>query len=109
MGQKTLVVLDFEDSKMFPTSNVWRIENIWINNLWDTLKHAKIDAQSNQKPPFKEIDFDKKTLKLEVRIEYGNLGSAESMEEKKEVTPKTLPSYKGEHKDKFKAYRLPSH
>lgn len=94
-----LVVPQFEDSKMLPTSHVLEVESEWVHNLWEIIKHAKIDAKSNQKPSIEEIDFDQKTLELDIRTKYGKQGS-EPSEESKEGTLKTLPSYQGDYKDK---------
>lgn len=58
-------------------------------------------------PPLEEIDFDHKTLELEIRSEYGDVGSEKSKDSKAE-TLRTLTSYLGEYEAKSDLRKLPS-
>ena len=45
-----------------------------VKNLYDTIKQAKLDAQSKQERSFEELSIDQKNLELEFKIEYGDQG-----------------------------------
>ena len=59
------------------------------------------------KPPIEEIDLEQKTLELEVRSEYGGMGS-EASQESKADSFKTLPSYLGEYEANSEIRKLPT-
>ena len=79
-----------------------------MNNLWKELKRAKVDAQLVGKPPLDVVDFDPKTLVLEMKLEQRNVGSKYAIE-RKQGTLQTLPSFLGEEGDKSENRKLPSH
>ena len=64
-------------------------------------------SYSLNEPPIEEIDFDQKTLELELRSEYGDAGSEKS-EDSKAETLKTLPSYQGDYEARSDIKRLPT-
>ena len=53
-------------SRKYPTSHVPEIEDEHINDLWEEIKRAKVDAQTVKSPPLEVVDFDLKTLFLEL-------------------------------------------
>ena len=59
------------------------------------------------KAPIEEIDLEQKTLELEMKSDYGGVGS-ESSKESKGDSFKTLPSYLGEYEANSKVRRLPT-
>ena len=54
-------------SRKYPTSLVPEIEDDHVNDLWKEIKRAKVDAQSVKSPPLDVVDFDPKTLVLELK------------------------------------------
>ena len=95
-------------SQKYPTSQVPEIEDDHVNDLWEEIKRAKVDAQSMKSPPLEIVDFDPKTLILEMKSERVDIGSEYSIESK-QGTLKTLPSFLGDDDDKSENKRLPSH
>ena len=92
---------------MIPNTSVPEVDEEWANQLWKAVKHAHLEIHASEKPPLEEIDFDQKTLELELRSEYGDAGSEKS-EESKADTFKTLPSYQGSYEAKSDVRKLPS-
>ena len=62
---------------------------------------------SETKPPIEEIDLEQKTLELEIRSKYGEVG-LEASQESKANSFKTLPSCLGEYETNFKVRKLPT-
>ena len=92
------------NSKKKPTmisdTNISEVDKDWGNKLWDAIKQTQDKTKSKKgKPPLDEIDFDQKTLELEMRAEYEDARSEKSQESKAE-TLKMLPSYMAEYKAK---------
>ena len=85
-----------------------KIEDECVNRLWEEIKKAKVEAQLVGKPPLDEVDFDPKTLVLELKLEQVDIGSKYDVERKHE-TLKTLPSFLGGDDDQSKNRKLPSH
>ena len=83
------------------------VDEEWGNQLWEAVKHTQPGAHSLEEPPLEEIDFDQKTLELELRSEYGDAGSEKS-EDSKAETLKTLPSYQGDYEARSDIKRLPT-
>ena len=108
MEVPSVVVTLLEDSRRYPTAHVPEVEDEHVKKLWEELKQDKIKAQSIQKPPLEELDFDPKTLVLELRLGQVDVGSKYALESKK-GTLRTLPSFQGEYEEKSKAKKLPSH
>ena len=80
-----------------PNSSIPEVDEDWGNKLWEAVKQTQQKTESHgTKPPLDEIDFDQKTLELEIRSENGDAGS-EKYEESKAETMKTLPSYQGDY------------
>ena len=53
-----------------------QVEENWGNKLWEAVKRTQgRNEGQNEKPPLEEIDFDQKTLEIEIRLEYGDAGS----------------------------------
>ena len=91
-----------------PNSTIPEVEEDWGNKLWETVKRTQQKTESQgTKPPLDEIDFDQKTLELEIRSENGDAGSEKS-EESKAETMKTLPSYQGDYEAKSEVRKLPN-
>ena len=83
---------------MIPNSNVPELDEDWGNKLWDAVKITQQEGTGeSQGPPLVEIDFDQKTLELELRSYYNDADSEKS-EESKAGTLRTLPSYQGDYK-----------
>ena len=96
------------EPKLISNASILEVDKDWGNKLWDAIKTTQgqkgsIDAE----PPIEEIDFDQKTLGLEIRSEYGEADSEISHESKAE-TLKTLPSYLGEYEAKSKVKKYPT-
>ena len=85
-------------SRKYPTSHVLEIEDKHVNNLWEEIKRAKVDAQSMKNPPLEVVDFDPKTLVLELKSEQVDIGSKYAIENK-QGTLRTLPSFLGDEDD----------
>ena len=92
---------------LIPNTSVPEVNEEWANQLWEAVKHTQPGAHSLAEPPIDEIDFDQKTLELELRSEYGDAGSEKS-EDSKAETLKTLPSYQGDYEAKSDIRKLPS-
>ena len=71
------------------------VEEAIVNMLWEELKQGKIKAQSKKRTPFKEIDFDQKTLVLEIRYKLVDDESERTIESAK-GTLNTLLSFQKE-------------
>ena len=69
-------------SRKYPTSLVPKIEDDHVNDLWEEIKRAKVDAQSVKSPPLDVMDFDPKTLVLELKFEQVDIGSEYAIESK---------------------------
>ena len=84
------------------------MEENWGNKLWEAVKRTQgRDEGQNEKPPLEEIDFDQKTLEIEIRSEYGDAGS-ESSQSSKANTLKNLPSYQGDYEARSEVRKIPS-
>ena len=93
---------------MISNTNISEVDEDWGNKLWDAIKQTQDKTKSKKgKPPLDETDFDQKTLELEMRSKYGDVGSKKS-QESKAATLKTLPPYMGEYKAKSDIKKLPS-
>lgn len=95
-------------SQKYPTSHVPKVEDEHVNDLWEEIKRAKVDARSVKSPPLELVDFDPKTLILEMKSEQVDIGSEYAIESK-QGTLKTLPSFLGDDDDRSKNKKLPSH
>ena len=71
------------------------------------MKQRKLEAQKDKPPPLEEIDFDQKTLVLELKLELANATSEKTMESAR-GTLRTLPSFQGEYEVKSKIKKGPS-
>ena len=56
-----------QEPRKYPTSHVPEVEDALVDGLWEELKQRKLETHENKPPPLKEIDFDQKTLVLELR------------------------------------------
>jgi hypothetical protein len=92
---------------LIPNTSVPEVDEEWANQLWEAVKHTQLGAHSREEPPLDKIDFDQKTLELELRSEYGDAGSEKS-EDSKAETLKTLPSYQGDYEARSDIKRLPT-
>ena len=55
---------------LIPNTSILKVEENWGNKLWEAVKRTQgRDEGQNKKPPLKEIDFDQKTLEIEIRSE----------------------------------------
>ena len=79
-----------QECRKNPTSHVLEVEDALVEGLWEELKQRKLEAQKHNPPPLEEIDFDQKTLVLELRSELTDAASEKTMESDK-GTLKTLP------------------
>ena len=75
--------------------------------LWEELKQRKLEAQKDKPPPLEEIDFDHKTLVLELRSKLVNAAFEKTMESAR-GTLRTLPSFQGDYEAKSKTKKIPS-
>ena len=110
MHEPSLQELELNDEKkpiVIPNTSIPKVDEEWGNKLWEAVKKTYGKIESEIKPPIEEIDFDQKTLELEIRSEYGAIGSETSHESKAE-TFKTLPSYLGEYEVKSEIKKIPS-
>ena len=71
------------------------------------IETRKLEAQKDKQPPLEEIDFDQKTLVLELRLELADAKSERTKESTK-GTLQTLPSFQGEYEARLEAKRIPS-
>ena len=93
---------------MIPNSSIPEVDEDWGNKLWEAVKQTQEPKkETSEVPPLKEVDFDQKTLELELQSEYGDVGSEKSGNSKAE-TLQTLPSYLGEYETKSDIKKLPS-
>lgn len=60
---------------MIPNSSVLEVDEEWGNKLWDAVKIAQEGTTDSNKPPLVEIDFDQKTLELELCSDYNDAES----------------------------------
>ena len=97
----------FQKPRKCPTSHVPEVEDALVDGLWEELKRRKLEAQENKPPPLEEIDFDQKTLVLELRSKFADAASEKTVESDK-GTLKTLPSFKGDYEAKSEIKRIPS-
>ena len=93
---------------LIPNSIVLEVDEEWGNALWDAVKRTQKETERKSRPPIEEIDFDQKTLELEFKSQYGDVGSEKS-ESSKAETMKTLPSFQGDYKAQSNIKKLPSH
>ena len=56
-----------DEPQMIPNSNVPEVDEEWGNKLWDAVRNAQNETTESVKPPLVELDFDQKTLELELR------------------------------------------
>ena len=64
-----------QEPRKYPTSHVPEVEDALVDGLWEELKQRKLEAQKDKPPPLKKIDFDQKTLVLELRSELADAAS----------------------------------
>ena len=64
-----------QEPRKYPTSHVPKVEDALVNRLWEELKQRKLEAQKDKPPLLEEINFDQKTLVLELRLELANAAS----------------------------------
>ena len=95
------------EPRMIPNSNVPEVDEEWGNKLWDAVKNAQNKTPENIKPPLVEIDFDQKTLELELRSDNYDEESKKSKNSKAE-TLKTLPSFQGDYEAASEVRKIPS-
>ena len=98
-----------ESSPKLPSNTcVPKVDEEWGNQLWEAVKKTyRKEKGSKTKPPIEEIDLEQKTLELEMRSEYGGVGSEVSQESKADSF-KTLPSYLGEYETNSEVKKLPT-
>ena len=82
----------FQIPRRYPTSHVPEVEDALVDGLWEELKQRKLETHENKPPPLKEIDFDQKTLVLELKSKLADAASEKTVERDK-GTLKTLPSF----------------
>ena len=101
-------IQDIMEPKLISNTSIPEVDENWGNKLWEAVKttHGEQGSETT-KPPIEEIDFDQKTLELEIRSEYGGDESKTSLESKAK-TLKTLPSYLGEYEAKSEVRKLPT-
>ena len=87
------------EPRKYPTSYVPEVEDALVDGLWEEPKHRKLEAQKDKPPPLEEIDFDQKTLVLELRSELANAAFEKTMESAR-GTLKTLSSFQEEYEAK---------
>ena len=90
---------------MIPNSNVPEVDEEWGNKLWDAVKNTQNETTEIIKPPLVEIDFDQKTLELEMRSDNYDRELEKSGDSKAE-TLKTLPSFQGDYKATFEVCKI---
>ena len=88
-----------QEPRKYPTSHVLEVEDALVDGLWEELKQRKLKAQKDKPPPLEEINFDHKTLVLELRSELAD-AVFEKTKESAKGTLKTLPSFQGEYEAK---------
>ena len=93
--------------KMSSNSSVLEVDEDWGNQLWEAVKKTYGKIGNEAKPPIEDIDFDQKTLDLEIRSNYEGCGSKTSHKSKAESF-KTLPSYLGEYEANSEIRKLPT-
>ena len=71
------------------------------------VKNAQNTTNESNKPPLVEIDFDQKTMELQLRSDNYDRESEKSGDSKAE-TLKTLPSYQGDYKAASEIHKIPS-
>ena len=96
------------------TTTIPEVDEDWGNKLWDAIKTTQgLKGSDYTKPPIDELEFDRNTLEMGARSDYGDQASEASQESKAE-TLKTLPSYLGSYEakseiKKFPNLQMPSH
>ena len=60
---------------IIPGSTVSEVNEEWGNSLWEAVKRTQKETLQKPGPPIEEIDFDQKTLELEIKSQYGDMGS----------------------------------
>ena len=95
------------EPQMIPNSNVPEVDEEWGNKLWDAVKQAQNETNEYVKPPLVEVDFDQKTLELELRSDNYD-GESDKSGSSKAETLKTLPSYQGDYEAVSEVHKLPS-
>ena len=68
--------------KIPSNTSVSEVDEDWENQLWEVVKQTYGGKGLESKPPIEEIDLEQKTLELEMRLEYGEVGSEVSQESK---------------------------
>ena len=63
---------------LIPNSTILEVDEEWGNALWDAVKRTQKETKRKPGPPIEEIDFDQKTLELEFKSQYGDVGSEKS-------------------------------
>ena len=96
-----------QEPRKYPTSHVPKVEDALVDGLWEESKQRKLEEQKNKPPPLEEIDFDQKTLVLELRSKLVHAASEKTMESAR-GTLRTLPSFQGEYEAKSKTKKVPS-
>ena len=96
-----------DEPQMIPNSNVPEVDEEWGNKLWDAVKNAQNETEEHVKPPLVEVDFDQKTLELELCSDNYD-GESEKSGDSKAGTLKTLPSYQGGYEAASEVCKIPS-
>ena len=53
---------------LISNSQVPKVEEEWGNKLWEVVRKTQQEVEDKHEPPLKEIDFDQKTLKIEIKV-----------------------------------------
>ena len=96
-----------QEPRKYPTSHVPIVEDELVNGLWEELKQRKLEAQKDKPPCLEEIDFDQKTLVLELRSKLADAAFEKTMESTR-GTLRMLPSFQGDYEAKSKTKKIPS-
>ena len=70
MHEPSLQELELNDENkpiVIPNTSIPEVDEEWGNKLWEAVKKTYGKIGSEIKPPIEEIDFDQKTLELEMR------------------------------------------
>ena len=76
--------------RLIPNSSIHEVDEEWGNKLWDAVKFAQEETTKSNKPLLVEIDFNLKTLELELHSDYNDEKSKRSERSKANML-KTLP------------------
>ena len=71
------------------------------------MKQGKLEAHIDKKPPLDEINFNQRTLELELRSKLADVES-QKIKECTKGTLQPLPLFQGEYETKLEAKRIPS-